>query len=110
MQPEIGWECGPAPVPCRGVATLSEIREVTPKLEAPSTHGMKVDLHGQVFALVGLDLAVLGGLGGYFGIAEARIGPKQSATLACEDDQAELPDASSNYKLNLVGSIAPGPA
>ena len=109
VQPEIGWECGPAPLPCRGLANLSEIREVTPKLEAPSIHGMKVELHGQVFALVGLDLAVLGGLGGYFGIAEARIGPKQSATLAFEDDQAHEPGSSSSYDLKLSGSIGPGP-
>ncbi|MGZ6162026.1 MAG: Ig-like domain-containing protein [Myxococcaceae bacterium] len=109
VQPEIGWECGPAPLPCRGLANLSEIREVTPKLEAPSIHGLKVELHGQVFALVGLDLAVLGGLGGYFGIAEARIGPKQSATLAFEDDQAHEPGSSSSYDLKLSGSIGPGP-
>jgi hypothetical protein len=108
VQPEIGWECGPAPLPCRGLANLSEIREVTPKLEAPSIHGMKVELHAQVFALVGLDLAVLGGLGGYFGIAEARIGPKQSATLAFEDDQAHQGDSAS-YDLKLSGSIGPGP-
>ena len=108
LQPEIGWECGPSPIPCHGLATLTEIKEVTPKFEVPSIHGMKVELHAQVFALVGLDLAVLGGLGGYFGIAEARIGPKQSATLAFEDDQAHQPDSAS-YDLKLSGSIAPGP-
>jgi hypothetical protein len=81
---------------------------VKPKLQAPSTHGIQVDLSARLYAFAGLDLAILGGLAGYFGIAEAQIGPEQSANLASEPDQAELPDSSSSYKLELVGSIAPG--
>ena len=108
VQPEIGWKCGPPPAPCEGIAKLTEIKEVTPKFEVPSIHQMKVKLDAQVYALVGLDLAVLGGLGGYFGIAEAKIGPKQSASLGFEDDQAKEPDSSS-YDLKLSGSIGPGP-
>jgi len=107
LQPEIGWECGPPPLPCRGLASLSQIADVTPKQEVPSVHGSKVTLSAQVFALAGLDLAVLGGLAGYFGIAEARIGPKQSGSFATEDDQAHQPDASS-YDLKLSGSVHPG--
>ncbi|MGZ6057975.1 MAG: Ig-like domain-containing protein [Myxococcaceae bacterium] len=106
FQAEIGWECGPGP--CQGLATLSEIDDVKPKLQAPSTHGIQVDLSARLYAFAGLDLAILGGLAGYFGIAEAQIGPKQSASLASEDDQAQLPGSSSSYKLDLVGSIAPG--
>jgi hypothetical protein len=106
FQTEIGWECGPGP--CQGLATLTEVDDVKPKLQSTDTHGIQVDLSGRLYAFAGLDLAILGGLGGYFGIAEAQIGPKQSATLADEDDQAQLPDSSSTYKLDLVGSIAPG--
>ena len=58
--------------PGRGLANLSQIREVTPKLEAPSIHGMKVESTARRRP-GGPDLAVLEGLGGYFGIAEARI-------------------------------------
>ena len=106
FQTEIGWECGPGP--CVGLATLTEIDDVKPKLQSTDTHGIQVDLSARLYAFAGLDLAILGGLGGYFGIAEAQIGPKQSASLADEDDQAQLPDSSSSYKLDLVGSIAPG--
>ena len=106
FQSEIGWDC--AAGFCQGLKTLTEIDEVKPTLKAPDTHGIHVDLSAQLYAFAGLDLAVLGGLAGYFGIAEAKIGPKQSAVLASEDDQAQLPDSSSSYRLDLVGSIAPG--
>jgi hypothetical protein len=107
FQAEIGWECGPGP--CVGIAELTEIDDVKPRLESSGTHGIQVDLSGRLYAFVGLDLAVLGGLGGYFGVAEAQLGPKQSAKLASEDDQAQLPGSSSTYDLALEGSIGPGP-
>jgi hypothetical protein len=107
FQAEIGWQCGPGP--CVGIAELTEIDDVKPKLESSGTHGIQVDLSGRLYAFAGLDLAVLGGLGGYFGVAEAQLGPKQSAKLASEDDQAQLPGSSSTYDLALEGSIGPGP-
>jgi len=107
FQAEIGWECGPGP--CVGIAELTEIDDVKPKLESSGTHGIQVDLSGRLYPFVGLDLAVLGGLGGYFGVAEAQLGPKQSAKLASEDDQAQLPGSSSTYDLALESSIGPGP-
>jgi hypothetical protein len=107
FQAEIGWEC--AAGACQGISTLSEIDDVKPKLTSADTHGIQVDLSARLYAFAGLDLAVLGGLGGYFGIAEAQLGPKQSAKLASEDDQAQLPGSSSTYDLSLEGSIGPGP-
>ena len=107
FQAEIGWECGAGA--CQGISTLSEIDDVKPKLTSADTHGIQVDLSARLYAFAGLDLAILGGLGGYFGIAEAQIGPKQSAKLASEDDQAQLPGSSSTYDLALEGSIGPGP-
>jgi len=107
LQAEIGWQCGSGP--CVGVTDLKEIDDVKPKLQSTDTHGIQVNMSGRLYAFVGLDLAVLGGLGGYFGIAEASLGPKQSAKLASEDDQAQLPDSSSTYNLDLDGSIGPGP-
>jgi len=106
FQAEIGFECGPGP--CTAVKTLSGISDVKPKLEAPDTNGIQVELSGRLYAFAGLDLAILGGVAGYVGIAEASIGPKQSATLASEDSQAQLPGSSSSYKLELVASLAPG--
>ena len=109
LQASIGWECGgPAGAGCRGIHDLSEIKDVKPKFEVPSIHQMKVKLDAQLYAFVGLDLAVLGGLGGYFGVAEAKLGPKQSGTFGFEDDQAHEPDRSS-YDLSISGSIGPGP-
>jgi len=106
FQADLGWECGPGP--CQQIMTLSEIDDVKPKLQSTDTNGIQVDVSGRLYAFAGLDLAILGGLGGYFGIVEAQIGPKQSAKLASEDSQAELPNSSSSYQLDLEGSIEPG--
>src|SRR5262249_45744963 len=107
FQAEVGWTCGATG--CEAVKNLTEIDDVKPKLESSGTHGISVDLSGHLYAFVGLDLAILGGVAGYIGIAEASLGPTQSAKLASEDDQAQLPDSSSTYDLTLDGKIGPGP-
>ena len=111
LAPEFGWECGPIPLACRGLTKVEPLSDLTPKIEAQSTStsGMRIDVSGQFFVLVGLDLVFLKGLGGHFAIAEAKIGPKQSVnSLALEDAQAHEAGLRSNYDLVLLATLEPG--
>ena len=109
LSPEFGWECGPAPIACHGLTKVEPLVDVKPEVVVPSTTQMQVDVSGQFFALVGLDLVFLEGLGGSFAIADAKIGPKQSGkSLAMESDQAFEAATRSSYDLVLLATLEPG--
>lgn len=109
LSPEFGWECGPAPIACHGLTKVEPLVDVKPEVVVPSTTQMQVDVSGQFFALVGLDLVFLEGLGGSFAIADAKIGPKQSGkALAMESDQASEAATRSSYDLVLLATLEPG--
>ncbi len=106
-QIELGWECGGATADCRALESITPIRELKPKYEVfnPVT-GMRVQLSGQVYVLVGLDAVFFTAF--TLGVLEARVGPVQSVDLGFEDDQALNPNYASKYDLKLEAVVEPG--
>lgn len=102
----IGWECGGATLSCTSIEQTTPVNEFKPKFEVfnPVT-GMRVEVSGQFYVLVGLD-AVFGTVYSA-GVLEARIGPVQSVDLGFEEDQAINPSYASKYDLKLEAVIEP---
>lgn len=106
-QLEVGLECGGATANCRALESLTPIRDMKPKYEVfnPVT-GMRAELSGQLYVLVGLDAVFFTAYTS--GILEARAGVVQSVDLGFEDDQALNPGYASKYDLKLEAVVEPG--
>jgi hypothetical protein len=104
---ELGWECGGAAASCQSLDKVTPINTLTPKMEVfnPVT-GMRVELQGQFYALVGLDAVFF--TAWTAGVLEARAGPVQSVDLGFEEDQADNPGYASKYDLKLEAVVEPG--
>jgi Bacterial Ig domain/K319L-like, PKD domain len=101
----LGWEC--ANDQCQRIQSLDVHDKFKSVLIAPDIDQMHVTLSAHAFVLIGLDLKVATK---YFSIVEGRLGPKQSADLGLEDDQAHNAAYASTYNLDLAGSLKPGSA
>ncbi len=106
---KLGWECGGATPSCQGLDDVTGIRELKSKSRIPSENDMEAKISGQFYAVAGLDASLLLGVANAE-IVEARVGPKQSFTLAFEEDQAARSDFAANYDLKLEGVVEPGSA
>ena len=109
FSPSLGWECGGATPPCRGLDVLAPLNEFKTKSKIPSDNDPQAEVSAQFYVLAGLDAVILGGAANA-GILEARVGPKQSFDVAWEDDQAARTDYAATYDLKLNGVVEPGPA
>jgi len=104
---EIGYECGGASATCQGLDRLTPINKDTVKFEVFNpVHGMRVELQGQFYVLVGLDAVLF--TFWTIPLVEAKAGPVQSVDLGWEEDQALNPGYASKYDLKLEAVVKPG--
>jgi hypothetical protein len=105
-----GWECGGATPDCRALEQTTPINEfkLTGGTTLPGSPGMRVDLTGQLYAFLALDVTFLLVLPKE--LLVAKFGPEQVLDLGFPNDQALLPNYASKYDLKLKGVLEPGSA
>ena len=104
---EMGYECGGTSATCQGLDRLTPINKDTVKFEVLNpVSGMRVELQGQIYLLVGLDAVLF--TAWTIPLVEAKAGPVQSVDLGWEEDQALNPGYSSKYDLKLEAVVEPG--
>jgi hypothetical protein len=102
----LGWQC--ANGSCAPLQSFTPVNEFKHTEVVPSLNDMHAVLSGQAFVLVGLDLAILSSE--HAEMIEAKAGPKQSADLGFETDQADNSGYASTYDLSLEVAVQPGSA
>ena len=101
-----GFSC-PTDGDCSVINSISPSGAVEPSLRIPSVHDMKLTLSGFLYGFASID-ALIGPTEIDAELLIFQAGPKQSADLGFEDDQAQRQDYASHYELVVLEKLSKG--